>query len=177
MKLRDIALATSFAIALAAPAQAALSAGNAVEVTYLYPNISTVYPAGSPTTVTGAQSLSSFAEILDIHFTDTSITMSLTIHAGVNPVEFDGLRFTDVNGTLNFGAMALDTAATNYAGFSSSRISHQGSSLFVNLAGLPGLAGQSIVISAVPEPETYALLLAGLGLVAAVARRGKTAAA
>ncbi len=30
-------------------------------------------------------------------------------------------------------------------------------------------------VTAVPEPETYAMLLAGLGLVGAIARRRKTA--
>jgi hypothetical protein len=33
------------------------------------------------------------------------------------------------------------------------------------------------MVSAVPEPETYAMLLAGLGLVGAIARRRKAKAA
>lgn len=37
------------------------------------------------------------------------------------------------------------------------------------------LSVDNITISAVPEPETYALLLAGLGVVGAVARRRKSA--
>ena len=174
MEFRSIAIAAGLALALTAPAKAALSTGNAIEVTYLYPDTSTVYPGAGPTTVTGTQSLADFAGILNISFSDASITMTLTTNAGINPVDFDGLRFTDVNNTLNFGALALNTAATNYAEFSSTRISHQGQSLFVNLVGLPGLAGQSIVSSAVPEPETYVMLLAGLGLIAAFVRRRST---
>ena len=159
--------------ALVAPAHAALSNGNAIEVTYLYPNISTVYTSTNPVTVTGATSLNSFAGILNIGFSDTSITMTLTVNAGINGVAFDGLKFTDVNNTLSFNNLALNTAATSYTQFSASRISHQGNSIFVNLVDLPGLAGQSIVMAAVPEPETYALMLAGLGLVGFAARNNR----
>jgi hypothetical protein len=35
----------------------------------------------------------------------------------------------------------------------------------------------NLQVAAVPEPETYAMLLAGLGLVGAIARRRKTAQA
>jgi hypothetical protein len=38
-----------------------------------------------------------------------------------------------------------------------------------------GSYGGDIVVAAVPEPETYAMLMAGLGLVGCVARRRKQA--
>ncbi len=40
-----------------------------------------------------------------------------------------------------------------------------------------GSPGQTSYVSAVPEPETYALMLAGIGLVGAVVRRRRNAAA
>ncbi len=46
----------------------------------------------------------------------------------------------------------------------------------VHLQGLPTGASESLV-TAVPEPETYAMLLAGLGLMGAVVRRRSQAAA
>jgi PEP-CTERM motif len=147
----------------ALPAQAALSAGKAVELTYLYPNLSTVY--AGPVTVTGGTSPSSFAGILNLGFTDSSITMTLAVNAGVNAVAFDGLRFKDLNGNLGFADFVLDTQATTYAGFTAARLTYGADSLFVNLQGLPGLTGQRIVLGTVPqvpEPASAALLLAGV---------------
>lgn len=53
---------------------------------------------------------------------------------------------------------------------------HQGygaKSLVVDYAMLVHYGDISAVVTAVPEPETYAMLLAGLGLIGAVARRRK----
>ncbi len=45
---------------------------------------------------------------------------------------------------------------------------------YVNIQHPDSLVDSTIMISAVPEPETYVMLLAGLGLMGAVARRKKT---
>ena len=47
----------------------------------------------------------------------------------------------------------------------------------VHLQGMPdGRSEKLIAVTPVPEPETYALLLAGLGLLGTIARRRKNAA-
>ena len=84
---------------------------------------------------------------------------------------FDGLRFTDLNRTPKFANLNLDTVAADYAASSAARISRQGNSPFINLSDLPCKAGQVVVISTVPESETYALLSAGLGVMGAIVSR------
>jgi hypothetical protein len=52
-----------------------------------------------------------------------------------------------------------------------------------SLVSLPGIFtatginnhGQVVVVGTIPEPETYAMLLAGLGLLGFIARRRKSA--
>ncbi|RVT48113.1 PEP-CTERM sorting domain-containing protein [Rubrivivax albus] len=47
--------------------------------------------------------------------------------------------------------------------------------MYVNVVGLPGLAGQQIVLSAVPEPAAAGLLALGLTALAWLRRRSGTA--
>ncbi len=61
--------------------------------------------------------------------------------------------------TLNFVATGAQTTLTFTSGAS----------------GYSGAVIDNVSVSAVPEPETYAMLLAGLGLMGAIARRRKQA--
>lgn len=143
-----------------------------IEVTYLFPNLSTVY--AGPVSVDLPAQLSGFAGILNIALSTNAFTLTLSTNAGVNNVAFDGVRFVDLQQSLNFGALALNTAATNYAGFDASRVIYAGAdTLYVNLQGLPGLTGQQIVLNAapVPEPATWALMACGVALLLGAGRR------
>lgn len=144
--------------AIAVPARASLLAGQTVEVTYLFPNTGTIFTA--PVDVVGpAGTLTNYANFMNISLSDTNILITTTRNAVQNNVAFDGLRFVDVNGNIpNFTSVALD-AATNYAGFTASRITTSAHTIFVNVENLPGLNGQVISLdiggsASVPEPDS-----------------------
>ena len=162
------------AVALSgSPAVAALSLSDSVRSTYLFPDTSTVY--AGPQTITGpTDTILNFASFADVTFSPTSIVITTTRNAGINDVAFDGFKFEDLNQTLNFASAALNVGATTYASFVPSRLTTSGpDTIFVNVANLPGLQGEQIVVnlSPVPEPHEWAMMLAGLGLVAWIARR------
>lgn len=70
------------------------------------------------------------------------------------------------------GAMGWTTHSFSFQAVSTSSTLH-----FTSLQeSAYGVALDNISVTAVPEPETYAMLLAGLGLVGAAARRRRTAA-
>ena len=156
MKLTILAALFS---ALVAPAHASLI-GETIQTQYLFPNTSTIFSGPISTVVAPGSELLNFASFATIEFSATNILIVLTRNAQLNNVAFDGLEFSDVNPA--FQGVTLDPA-TNYAGFTSSRISSDAKTIFVNLEDLPGLTGQRISIdvgaSAVPEPG-YSFVLA-----------------
>lgn len=104
---------------------------------------------------------------------------------GAGTYDFSGtlsgsyVSFTSV--TLNGQAWAVTPAGQ----FSFASIEYSGSGPFQLIVdgtklssskGFKSEYGGSILVSAVPEPETYAMLLAGLGVMGAIARRRKQAA-
>jgi hypothetical protein len=167
-------VAATTLLGAAGASQAAFSVGNSVELTYLFPDTSTVF--AGPIVVAGpSDTAPGFAGAFNVTFTDTSIEMTLTRNAGINDVAFDGIRFIDKNATLSFSNYVLDIGATDYSGFDASRLTHATDTLYVNVARLPGLQGQHIVLSAVPEPSSFGLMAAGLGVFWLLAWRGSAA--
>jgi hypothetical protein len=109
-----------------------------------------------------------------ISISNKSITYALSgagaIFEAVNPNSFNFLSLTP---GFAIGGVGL---TTNIAGLSLSDVSFTSNSLSVNMSGLPVTNGEYFTtqLLPVPEPETYAMMLAGLGLIGFMARRKKT---
>ena len=74
-------------------------------------------------------------------------------------------------------SVALDPSSSVVAGFGSSNVTFSSTQVAVNWQNLTFRNGDRVVINVnpVPEPETYAMMLAGLGLLGFMARRKKSA--
>ncbi|MBL8382518.1 MAG: PEP-CTERM sorting domain-containing protein [Burkholderiales bacterium] len=73
-------------------------------------------------------------------------------------------RITDI-------AIPANAAITFLSGAPGSAYGGVSGGVFGQYGGLPGGGGSGPILPSIPEPETYAMLLAGLMLVGAIARR------
>jgi len=84
-------------------------------------------------------------------------------------VTFSGSAVSGLGGPVNFIGNTFSLSnllAGNYKVFASGSVSDGGM----------GVVGALVNVTPVPEPETYAMLLAGLGIIGAIARRRKQSA-
>lgn len=98
-------------------------------------------------------------------WSDSSLSLFPTIHNGIAINQLSGPAFSSIS--IN--------SATNLAGFDNSRFSFTNNQLQIDWTGLTfnpdTVVKFDVNVAAVPEPETYALMFAGLGLVGFAARR------
>lgn len=153
--IKKLLLAAATALALVGPAQAAIA------------------PTGSFTG--GLDNTYSFSTIINTSGSKTLTFTLSSIAAGVYDVlgSLAGSNF--LISSASFNGQALDVVT--FGNFSYSPIEYSGLSPFtVSITGSkvgvgPGLLSGSVIVSAVPEPESIAMMLAGLGIIAAVVRR------
>lgn len=117
-----------------------------------------------------------------VDFSDSSLNLLLGTVL-TNPtwstVPFNGLVFDlQAGGPINFTSATIGSGTT-MAGFDVSRVGLTAGRITINWNGLAYNDGTDVVINfsaPVPEPQTYLLLIAGLGAVALARRRASVQA-
>lgn len=104
-------------------------------------------------------------------FSEHTLKITFSDGVGFSELPFNGFVFTDLTSNFSNYYYTVDTLNTSVSGFSPSNFTQDENVLRVNMSGLTAFAGETILITSVPEPKTYAMLLAGVGLVGAFARR------
>lgn len=191
MSYKHLLVGAALALAPLAGAQATVLLGTEITVSYYFPDLATEYPFATPAPATfpvgaGVESIVDVEGVtwLSIDFSDKalSIAFDTTLSGPIWTLrDFNGLVFTG-EGISKLTGAAIG-AGTTFPGFPSpvfelSRVNIAGDTLTINLAGISYDSDSRIDLTfqAVPEPATWAMMIAGFGLVGFAARRRKTLA-
>lgn len=178
MKLNTLA-AIVVGLAVSQMAQAGLL-GSTVDTQY-YAYGSPYVGAGSPATfVADGTPQNQFADYYKLTVTDTQVIYDYLAgvtwsESGVS-LDSNGLFITNGN-LLTFAGASPIVSVTlgegSVASFALNHVTFNSNQIATDWQGIHFSAGDKVIlnVSAVPEPETYAMLLAGLGIMGAVARR------
>jgi len=148
--------------------------GDTVNARYFFPDASSVYSDLGTAVVGGAGANFSGLGYFQLHVTDTQIIADhFAISATWGREPFNGFKVSDL--TKDFSQSYSVDGSTNMVGFSAANVAVNGAVASINWNNLSFNTGTRVVlnISAVPEPETYAMLVAGLALLGVMARRRK----
>ena len=174
--MKKLVLASLFA-AFASVANAGLFDGQQVEFQYYFPDLSSPYGGSA----NGTYLVGPGAEVLNLvdgnsrtlDLDGNNITADFPGNVGFSSGSFNGFRITDINNTIAaFTSFSIVDSSTLAGG--GITLSFDSNNLYVNWQSAnfnPGKVVFAVNAAPVPEPETYASLLAGLGLLGAISRR------
>ncbi len=142
------------------------------------------YYNGAVFSGTGAESISFNSQInftqpaLGLVSSSFSMLLNNTTNTGDANADADFVSFASVFSSTNFsiGGVNYQVKITGFQNVVGDGFLTSNASEFrvrENLSASADLYGMVTAVTAVPEPETYAMMLAGLGLMGAVARRRK----
>ena len=119
-------------------------------------------------TICGLLATPGSTQVIDIR--DNGFTYALTGAAEVFEQEFEVLSFHNLDA---FGPIGAALITSNIPGMSAARLSFSTYGVSINMSGLTvsNQQGFNIVLQGVPEPQTWALVVAGLMGAGAAARR------
>ena len=170
-------------------ATAGIFDGHTVHYQYYFPNLSTPYGSAG----NGDYLVNSNVEISNIvddigtiNFSDDKFTVSFSHGGSFSPTAFNGFVISDL--AASFNPFTSFTLISNTGVSGTPVLNFDSNHLYVNWEGLHYTRGDLVfsvetavidnpigflphTISPVPEPDTYAILLVGLGLVGYSARR------
>lgn len=156
---------------LASPASAQIALGDTLQLEYLFADTSSVLDSQS-TLFTGS------GTTLPVIYTGTATFDSNLISIVQNSdwsytgAAFNGVRITDLSNLSAFNGWGV-LPSTTMTGFS---FSAAGGSLYVNWQGVQTFTGATVNLGgAVPEPASWAMMLAGFGLVGGAMRSRRRA--
>jgi hypothetical protein len=172
--MRTITAAILAASAMGLPAAATTLTGNAIGIQYIFPTSGSVFE-DTGTNVVGTDGPTSVIGIFSLSFTDTTATASnFTFDTSWTPADFNGFRLYDINGTIPTFTSVTINQISNMAGLDASRIAFDADNVYVNWNGLSFDTNTVVTLNisgAVPEAQTWAMMIVGFGLVGAAMRR------
>ncbi|WP_010161396.1 PEPxxWA-CTERM sorting domain-containing protein [Sphingomonas sp. PAMC 26617] len=169
-KLLTLAMASVAAFS-ASSANAALTVGDLVSIQYYFPSLSAPYGGPQTTVYTGAgQTIASIGNYGVFTLNDDSVSLSPGDSFTFSDGEFNGPALIDLTNADAFAGWTVtdDTIGLSSTAISGDRIAASWQGLSVN----PSMSATfSAPTGAVPEPATWAMMLAGFGMIGFAARR------
>jgi hypothetical protein len=173
--VKRLILSVALVLSSTLPAQADLFNGQTVQMTHEFPTLGTITDTRTFVVGPGVEAFlfPASTQITNIDFSDTNIFADFRAAGTTFAATFNGIHVFDLLGTIpDFVSVTIDSA-TNVVGFDSSRITFDADNIWINAQNLPFTADSviSVNVAAIPEPEIYAMLCVGLGLLGWVGRR------
>ena len=178
--MRRLVFASLLAMS-ASGASAGLFDGQTLRFEYHFPQLGTLYVESATVPPHGNYVVGPAVEILDFAsaigsldlqsdgFTATFVR-SGTFGNGGGTATYNGIVISDILGALP--AFSSLSVVSNTAVTGGPLVSFDADNLYINWVGMPFQNGSVVfAVTAIPEPSSFALLFAGLGLLGFVAKR------